>query len=288
MNLDVSFLTGYDQNPVQVPGTGAGIPVFGGLAAPRPSGPLALLDSNLTYEHVSSKRAFRTGTRGYMNSYRSTGSGPLFGGDASASLSFIGRRNTFSLSQDYQNAPYYTAGVLGPVSGVGGNPTLAFSNGRTWALGSGAVWDREWTRTTHTGLSYHYGRFGYQALNQAQFVNESHTGSFDISRDIGRRYKANATLQRSVTANRQGNAYVPITEDFVEGGPSYTRPLSGTRSVTLAGKAGASRIHSNGSLSRGPYQVPGHRVTPCQAGSTSDAPGASPVAISAWSRSRTR
>jgi hypothetical protein len=263
MNLDVSFLTGYDQNPVQVPGTGVGLPVFGGLAAPRPSGPLALLDSNLSYQHASSKRVFTTGTRGYMNSYRSTGSGPLFGGDASVGLSFIGRRNTFSLTQEYQNAPYYTAGVLGPISGVGGNPTLAFTNGRTWALGSGAAWDREWTRTTHSVLNYHYGRFGYQALNQAQFVNESHSGSLNISRDIGRRMKANATLQRSVTSNRQGNSYQPITEDYVEGGPSYSRPLSGTRSFTISGKAGASRIHSSASASRGPYEywTPRYSVT---------------------------
>jgi hypothetical protein len=254
MNLDVSFLAGYDQTPVNLTGTGPTIPIFGGLAAPRPGGPLALLDSSLTYEHGSSKRVFRTAGRGYVNSYRNSGTGPLAGGDASVGLSFVGRRNTFSLSQDYQNAPYYTAGVLGPISGVGGNPTLAFSNGRTWALGSGAVWDREWTRTTHTALNYHYGRFGYQALNQAQFINESHSGSLDVSRDIGRRWKANTTLQRSVTSNRQGNSYQPITEDYLEGGPSYTRPLSGTRSFTIAGKAGASKIHSSSSLSRGPYE----------------------------------
>jgi hypothetical protein len=263
MNLDVSFLTGYDQVPTNLTGTGPSLPIFGGLASPRPGGFLALLDSNLAYDHTSDKRVFRAASRGYMNSYRSTGSGPLLGGDANIGLSFIGRRNTFSLSQEYQNAPYYTAGVLGPISGVGGNPTLAFSNGRTWALGSGAAWDREWTRTTHTTLNYHYGRFGYQAANQAQFINQSHSGSLEVSRDIGRRWKANSTLQRSVTSNRQGNAYTPITEDFVEGGPSYTRPLSGTRSFTIAGKAGASRIHSSSSLSRGPYEfwTPRYSVT---------------------------
>lgn len=254
MQLDVSILGGYDQTPVNVTGGGATIPIFGSLATPRPGGLLALADGNLTYDHASSKRSFRTATRGYVNSYQNTGTGPLAGGDASVGLSFLGRRNTLNLTQDYQNAPYYSAGVLGPISGVGGNPTLAFSNGRTWALGSGAGWDREWTRTTHTVLNYHYGRFGYQALNQAHFINESHSGSLDFNRDIGRRYKAVATFQRSITQNRQGNSYQPITEDYVEGGPSYTRPMSGTRSFTISGKAGASRIHSSASLSRGPYE----------------------------------
>jgi hypothetical protein len=181
----------------------------------------------------------------------------MFGGDATAGLGLNGRRNSLDLGVNYTDTPYYHLGVLGASGGVGGNPTLGFSTGRTWQAGSQAAWRHQWSRTTDMTASYRFGRYGYNTTQTTalvgQYFNESHTGSLELSKSIGQRWDVNSGVRRNVVRNHQGSAYRPTIDDTVHGGVNYTRNTSATRAFNIGARAGASRVYSNRSANLTPY-----------------------------------
>ena len=250
LDLNVTLLGGYDRSPG--PLASAVLPPVGALARPTPSGAVGTFDSALTYDRTSPKRTLNASTRGYVNSYQSSGTGALYGGDASGSVGFLGRRDTLRLSQSFQLAPFYSVGVLGPIGGVAGNPTIGFTHGQTWAASSLGSWSHEWTRTTEMTASYTYGRFGHStATLPGQYRTEFHSGRINFDRRLGRNLTAQGGVKRSATRNPQSGTYQFTVEDGVDGGFFYTRQVSATRGYAISARGGASRVHWNGS----PLQV---------------------------------
>jgi hypothetical protein len=254
LDLNVTLLGGYDRSPG--PLASAVLPPVGALARPTPSGAVGTFDSALTYDRTSPKRTLNASTRGYVNSYQSSGTGALYGGDASGSVGFLGRRDTLRLSQSFQLAPFYSVGVLGPVGGVAGNPTIGFTHGQTWGTTSFGSWSHEWTRRTSMTASYSYGRFGHSTVTlPGQYRTEFHSGRLNFNRTLGRNLTAHGGVKRSATRNPQSGAYQFTIEDGADGGFSYTHRVSATRGYAVSARGGASLVHWNGSPSQAAFQA---------------------------------
>ena len=256
LTLNMNALGGYDRAPG--PLALAGLPPVGALAQPTPSGAFGSFDSALTYVRSSTKRSFNASTRGYVNRYQNSGTGAFFGGDAAVGVGFNGRRNSLNLDASYTDSPYYHLGVLGTPGGVAGNPTLGYTTGRTWTANTGASWNHEFSRTTEMTARYSFGRYGYNTATTpalvGQYFNESHNGSLDLNRSIGRNWDLQGGLRRSVVRNHQGFGYRPTIDDSVDGGVSYSRVLSATKGFNFSVKSGASRVQSNAYTNQAAYE----------------------------------
>jgi hypothetical protein len=272
LKLSVNLLGGYDDSLNPMGGVAPVGSVF--VATPRPSGFLGLADTGLVYNRVSAARSFNGSSRGYMNAYQHSGTGATYGGEVNVNATTaLGRRNRLSVFENFQNAPYYSLGLLGVPGGVGGNPTLAYTNGRNWTLGAGAAVSREWSRTTRTSLTYGFSRVGYSSISvsgvsQGQvgpFQNQSHTGTLDLTRSLARRFSLRVSA-RHVQSDfiQAGAGFRPVTQDGADGGMSYSRDLSRTRRMSLTAGGGMTYVASSSYLDSAAY----HYWTPLFYGST--------------------
>jgi hypothetical protein len=252
LTLQGSLFGGYDDNLIP--------PGGGDVVAQHPGGSTGFGDTAVRYWVGTDARSVEVGGRGYMNTYRSVGVRPGYGGEQRLRVrTTLGRRTRLEAAENLSYAPYYSLGLFSVPAGATGSqtpqnsPTNALTESGTWTKGGSASLIRQWTRQTSMDVGYAYSAQTF--VKGAGFDTRTQNGSLGLDQSIGRAVTLRATYLHSDSEfTEQDGSALHLLNQTADVGLRYQRRLSRTRRLSLSGGAGGMRVDTADQVTRKPLQ----------------------------------
>jgi hypothetical protein len=228
--------------------------------------------ATLNYFYGRAARSFSADMQALSTAYYNAGVNPTLGGDLTLTYSSdVGRRSRIGLTQDLGYEPTLVLGAFGALAGDVENVPLPESGAgvssglveqRSWSAASTFTAEHRWTTRQTSSGNLGYSKRTY--LDSLGFDNTTLSADIRHSSGLSRTTAADFTYRYSTTDLAQttgGN--LPLTDHTIEVGTSYTRRLSATRQVVLAGGGGATYVQTETSVDRLPleYWMPSGHAT---------------------------
>ena len=257
LSLTGSFLGGYDEYLSPSGATGPQLP-----GATSESGWAGIAETTLSYFYGRTERFFSFDGRAVSNTYSGVTTDSSFGGDVSLTGSTeVGRRNALTFRQDFAYLPSLLLG--GDSLGVDAlDPALppVVSSGvldeRSLSIATGVTFAHNWTPRQATSFDLSHTRqtyldnIGHSTLTTEGSVQQT----WNLTRTVGLTgsYRYSDALLGGTQDDDTGE--IPLRQHALEGGVTYSRRISPTRTFRFAGSLGATRADTLYGLTRAPLE----------------------------------
>jgi opacity protein-like surface antigen len=256
LTLTGSFLGGYED--FIVPGSTVGETVNPARNGTAYSGTGS---GSLRYWRGRTLRSFSVNASAQSSMYSLANIDPTFGANIDlAGTTQAGRKNTIGVTQLFAYEPSLAFGVFGPIT-----QTVAASELPGGGVGSPSLDQTSWssvsalnaqrrvtTRQTATGTFTYLSR---RFLNDLGYDSDTRSADGHYSWNVTRTTAIDATYRYSQSSVEDPDGRgLPLKDQTVNLGLSYSKRLSPTRQIHFSGGAGATNVQTQEPLTRDPLE----------------------------------
>jgi hypothetical protein len=217
-------------------------------------------NTSLRYWRGRPVRSFSVNARTTSSIYSLADIAPTFGADLDLSLnSQIGRKNDIAVTQLLSYEPALPLSTFGPLTQTMPPADLPGSTGgalidqQSWS--SSSAMNAQRRLTTRQTLSGTFTYLSRRFLNDLGYDSDTRTADASYSWNLTRTAAIDTSYRYSRSSVEDPNgAPIPVKDQTIDGGLSYSRRLSPTRQIHFSGGGGATYVQTQEPLSLAPQE----------------------------------
>jgi hypothetical protein len=196
--------------------------------------------------------------RGFVTAYDLSGIEPLLGSGLHVrGQTQFDRRTRFEANGYLARDPFLGVGGFDGMPDSAGaaslaNPANGLTSGLSWSATAIGGVTRDWTRRTHTTVSYDWSQRDY--LRGPGYDGHSQTAQMNFEQNLTQALSWRTTYRYFTAELIEPGGHRPIKNDSIDGGFSYSHNVSRTRRISFGATGGATRVRTTSSVTRQPLE----------------------------------